>query len=266
VGAILQLRGVSFAYRGAPVFEHLDLAVDEGQMAAVLGPNGSGKTTLVKLAVGHLGPASGSITLRGTSLTEIAPRERARTVAVVPQESHLAFDFTVREIVLMGRAPHQGMLGIDGEHDRAIALEAMEQTGIADLAGRRFPELSGGERQRVVIARALAQRPRLLLLDEPTAFLDLKHRLSVYALLTRLNRDLGITVVVVSHDINLAARHCARVVLLHRGAIAADGPPDDVLTVENLRSVYGVEVDVRRDPDSGRTYVFPVRPAGDTPP
>jgi iron complex transport system ATP-binding protein len=141
----------------------------------------------------------------------------------------------------------------------------MEQTGVAHLAERRFHQLSGGERQRVVIARALAQRPRLLLLDEPTAFLDLKHRLAVYALLTRLNRDLGITVVVVSHDINLAARHCDRVVLLHRGAVAADGPPDEVLTVDNLRSVYAVDVDVRRDAVSGRTYVFPLHPTDESP-
>ena len=260
MAAILQLDGVSFAYRGAPVFAGLDLSVGEGEMTAVLGPNGSGKTTLVRLAVGHLGPSSGAVTLRGKSLTDIPARERARTISVVPQESHLAFDFTVREIVLMGRAPHQGILGVDGEDDRSIALEAMEQTGIAHLAERRFPELSGGERQRVVIARALAQRPRLLLLDEPTAFLDLKHRLSVYALLTGLNRDLGITIVVVSHDINLAARHCGRVVLLHRGVVAADGSPDDVLTVENLRSVYGVDADVRRDPGSGRAYVYPLRP------
>lgn len=265
MAAILQFDRVSFAYRGAPLFAGLDLSVGEGEMAAVLGPNGSGKTTLVRLAVGHLEPSAGSVTLRGTRLADLSSRERARTISVVPQESQLAFDFGVREIVLMGRAPHQGVLGLDGEEDRAIALEAMEQTGVAHLAERRFHELSGGERQRVVIARALAQRPRLLLLDEPTAFLDLKHRLAVYALLTRLNRDLGITVVVVSHDINLAARHCDRVVLLHRGAVAADGPPGEVLTVDNLRSVYAVDVDVRRDAVSGRTYVFPLQPTDESP-
>jgi iron complex transport system ATP-binding protein len=261
VATILKLERVSFAYRDAPVFSGFDLSVGEGEMTAVLGPNGSGKTTLVRLAVGHLDPSEGSVVLRGTGLADLAPRERARTISVVPQESLLAFDFKVHEIVLMGRAPHQGILGIDGEDDREIARESMEQTAVAHLAERRFRELSGGERQRVVIARALAQRPRLLLLDEPTAFLDLKHRLSVYSLLGRLNRDLGITIVVVSHDINLAARHCDRVVLLHRGAVAADGPPDEVLTVENLRSVYEVDVDVRKDPDSGRTYVFPLRPS-----
>lgn len=261
MSTILKFEGVSFAYRGAPVFAGLDLEVDEGEMTAVLGPNGSGKTTLVRLAVGHLEPSAGAVTLQGKRLTEIASRGRARTVSVVPQESHLAFDFKVRDVVLMGRAPHQGILGIDVDDDREIARESMAQTGVAHLAERHFQELSGGERQRVVIARALAQRPRLLLLDEPTAFLDLKHRLSVYALLGRLNRDLGITIMVVSHDINLAARHCDRVVLLHRGAVAGDGPPEEVLTVENVRAVYGVDVDVRRDPDSGRAYVFPLRPS-----
>ena len=155
------------------------------------------------------------------------------------------------------------MLGIDGEDDRRIAQWAMERTDVARLADRRFTALSGGERQRVVVARALAQQPRLLLLDEPTAFLDLKHRLALYGLLTELNHDLRITVVAVSHDINLAARHCRRVVLLDAGHVAGDGGPEEVLTAANLRRVYGVEADVRRDPGSGSTYVIPIRPAAD---
>jgi iron complex transport system ATP-binding protein len=258
---ILELDAVSFAYRRAAVFTNLSVGFDEGEMTAVLGPNGSGKTTLVRLALGYLQPAAGRVRLQGRSLRDCPARERARIVAVVPQESHLAFDFTVREVVLMGRAPHLGLLGIDSEEDRRIAVESMEQTDVARLAERRFTALSGGERQRVVVARALAQRPRLLLLDEPTAFLDLKHRLSVYDLLTELNRNLGITVIVVSHDINLAARHCRRVVLLDDGAIAADGPPEEVLTAENIRRVYEVEADIRLDPESGRSYVFPTRPS-----
>jgi len=266
VSEILRFDRVSFSYRAAPVFEDFSLGIEQGEMTAVLGPNGSGKTTLVRLAAGFLRPSSGAVSLAGRRLAEIPARGRARIVSVVPQESHLAFDFTVREVVLMGRAPHLGLLGIDGEDDRKIALGAMEQADVARLADRRFTALSGGERQRVVVARALAQRPRLMLLDEPTAFLDLKHRLSVYSLLTELNREARITVVAVSHDINLAARHCRRVVLLVGGKVAADGPPDDVLTAANLRRVYEVEADVRRDPSTGRTYVFPIRPAGDTPP
>jgi len=266
LATILQFERVCFSYRGAVVFEDFDLRVEEGEMTAVLGPNGSGKTTLVRLAVGYLRPSSGTVSIAGRSLGELPERERARVVSVVPQESHLAFDFKVRDVVLMGRAPHLGLLGFDGDDDRRIAEEAMEQTDVLGLADRRFSALSGGERQRVVVARSLAQRPRLLLLDEPTAFLDLKHRLSVYRLLVDLNRDLGISVVVVSHDINLAARHCRRIVLLDDGAVASDGPPDDVLTAENLERVYEVEAEIRRDPTSGRSYVFPVRPSGGTAP
>lgn len=263
MSAILRFDRVSFSYRSAAVLEEFSLGIEPGEMTALLGPNGSGKTTLVRLAAGYLRPASGGVRLAGRPVAELASRERARVVSVVPQESHLAFDFTVREVVLMGRAPHLGLLGVDGDDDRRIVHWAMEQTDITRLAERRFTALSGGERQRVVVARALAQQPLLLLLDEPTAFLDLKHRLALYRLLTELNRDLRITVVAVSHDINLAARHCRRLVLLDRGHVAGDGAPDDVLTADNLRRVYGVEAAVRRDPDSGSAYVFPLRPAAD---
>lgn len=260
MASMLRYDGICFAYRGAGLFEGFDLEIDEGEMTAVLGPNGSGKTTLVKLAVGRLKPSRGTVHLDGGRLLDLPARQRARIVSVVPQESHLAFDFTVREVVLMGRAPHLGLFGLDTECDREVSREAMERTEVDHLAERSFHSLSGGERQRVIVARALAQQPRLLLLDEPTAFLDLKHRLAVYDLLTRLNRERGITVVVVSHDINLAARHCRRLVLLRRGAMAADGSPDEVLTPENIRRVYEVEVDVRLDPETSRPYVFPLRP------
>ena len=176
----------------------------------------------------------------------------------------LYYHQTVFQFAIQGRSPHLSLLGFESLQDEKITLEALEMTQLTHYLESRVSEISGGEKQRVLLARALAQRPRLLLLDEPTAFLDLKHRLAVYALLTRLNRDLGITVVVVSHDINLAARHCDRVVLLHRGAVAADGPPDEVLTVDNLRSVYAVDVDVRRDAVSGRTYVFPLQPTDES--
>jgi iron complex transport system ATP-binding protein len=261
VGSVLKFEDVTFGYGRTALFRSFDLEIGAGEMTAVLGPNGSGKTTLVRLAAGGLAPSAGLVELDGRSVAGLPARERAKVVAVVPQDTHLAFAFTVREVVLMGRAPHQGPLGIDSEEDRTAAREAMEQTGIDGLADRPFHALSGGERQRVVVARALAQRPRLLLLDEPTAFLDLRHRLAVYDLVGRLNREDGLTVVVVSHDLNLAARYCRRVVLLHRGAVAADGETSAVLTRENLRAVYRVDADVRTDPGSGKPYVVPVRPA-----
>jgi iron complex transport system ATP-binding protein len=249
---------LDFAYGKTPVLAGLDLSVATGTITGILGPNGSGKTTLVRLASAALRPTAGCIALFGDDLAALPTRERARRVAVVPQETHPVFEFTVEEIVRMGRAPHLGFLGLEGPRDRKIAHEAMECCDVAQLSARSFRALSGGERQRVMLARALTQEARLLLLDEPTAFLDLKHRLAVYALLGKLHRENGLTVVVVSHDINLAARHCDRLVLLRCGAIAADGSPAEVLRPEPIRSVYEVDVEVRTDPSSGRPFVIPL--------
>jgi len=261
-GAALSIERLDFAYGRVPVLAGLDLSVTAGTITGILGPNGSGKTTLVRLASAALRPTAGRISVFGSDLAVLPARERARCVAVVPQETHPVFAFTVEEIVRMGRAPHLGLLGLEGPRDRVIAHQAMERCDVTGLSGRSFRALSGGERQRVMLARALAQEARLLLLDEPTAFLDLKHRLAVYTLLGRLHRENGLTVVVVSHDINLAARYCDRLVLLRDGAIAADGTPAEVLRPDPIRSVYEVEVEIRTDPSSGRPFVIPVRPVG----
>jgi len=258
----LTMERVTFAYGRTPVLTGIDLAVALGSITGILGPNGSGKTTLVRLASAVLRAKSGRIALFGSELTRLPARERARRVAVVPQETHPVFDFTVLELVRMGRAPHLGLLGLEGARDHRVAREAMERCDVATLSNRSFRALSGGERQRVMLARALAQEARLLLLDEPTAFLDLKHRLAVYALLGRLHRDNDLTVVVVSHDINLAARYCDRLVLLREGVIAADGAPAEVLRPDPIRSVYEVEVEIRIDPSSGRPFVIPLGPSG----
>jgi iron complex transport system ATP-binding protein len=260
VSAALSLRRVSFDYGRSPLFDSLDLDVDAGSMTAILGPNGAGKTTLVRLASGSIRPGAGAVSIFGHDLGALSSRARARLVAVVPQESEHLFDFTVRELVLFGRAPHLGLLGIETSRDREIANDAMRSTEVADLADRSCRELSGGERRRVILASALAQEPRLLLLDEPTAFLDLKHRLAAYRLVGRLCRERGLTVVVVSHDLNLAARHCDRLVLLRSGRIAADGTPGEVLRPDVLRSVYEVEVEVHPDATSGRPFVVATRP------
>jgi len=261
VATALSLRGVSFGYGPARLFDRLDLDVAAGAMTAILGPNGVGKTTLVRLASGSLRPTAGTVSVFGHDLAALGSRARARTIAVVPQESEHAFDFTVREQVLFGRAPHLGIFGVETSRDREIAAEAMRSTEVADLADRPLRELSGGERRRVVFARALAQEPRLLLLDEPTAFLDLKHRLAVYALVEGLCRERGLTALVVSHDLNLAARHCDRLVLLRSGAIAADGAPAEVLRPDVIRAVYEVEVEVHADTASGRPFVVATRTA-----
>ena len=258
----LVMERLSFAYGRTPILAGLDLSVASGTITGILGPNGSGKTTLVRLASAALRPTLGRIALFGSDLATLPTRERARRVAVGPQETHPVFEVTVEEIVRMGRAPHLGLLGVERPRDRKIAREAMERCQVIELAARSFRALSGGERQRVMLARALAQEARLLLLDEPTAFLDLKHRLAVYALLVRLHKENGLTVVVVSHDINLAARFCDRLVLLRCGAIAADGTPVEVLRPDPIRSVYEVDVEVRTDPSSGRPFVIPLAPTG----
>jgi len=257
VSAALAFEDVGFSYGAAPLVSGLDLAIEERTIVGILGPNGAGKTTLVRLASAALAPSSGRITLLGDDLSSLPSKERARRVAVVPQETHAVFEFTVEEIVRMGRAPHLGFLGIERPRDVEIAREAMDRCEVAHLSERSLRALSGGERQRVILARALAQEPRVLLLDEPTAFLDLKHRVAVYALLERLHRERGLTVVIVSHDINLAARHCDRLALLRAGRIAVDGTPGDVLRPEPIRAVYEVDVDIGTDPSSGRPFVIP---------
>ena len=262
MGDALAFDGVHFAYRKTPVFDSLGLAFKEGEWVAILGPNGTGKTTLLRLGAGSLRATRGTVSLFGRPLSTVSPRERARQVAVVPQETHMIFEFTVEEVVAMGRSPHTGLLGLESDRDRAIVRTAMERTDVARLAARPFGALSGGERQRAIVARALAQEPRLLLLDEPTAHVDLKHQLAVYEILADLNRRSGLTLIVASHDINLAARYCGRVVLLRDGRVFADGPPEEVLRRETLRAVYDVDVEVQRDVATGRPLVVPRSPTG----
>ena len=225
--------------------------VGRGQIVGLLGPNGSGKTTLLRILSGILRPASGRVALNGTEVGRLSHRELARQIAVVPQETHATFDFSVLDIVLMGRYPHLGAFELEGIADLEIAREALAATGTTAFESRQFATLSGGEKQRVVIASALAQASALLLLDEPTASLDLGYQFEIAALLGRLNRTRGTTMVVSTHDLNLAGRYCGRLVLMHEGELVRDGPPREVLTEELIRSTYGVEAQVRHDPVAG---------------
>ena len=258
----LEVEALRFAYDGPFVLDGLDLHVERGELVGIIGPNGCGKTTLLRLISGTLAPAAGAIRLFGQLLDDLPRRRRACMVSVVPQEAQVVFDFTVREIVLMGRAPHLGLLGIESKDDRHIAEEALRATDAAHLGDARLAELSGGEKQRVLLARALAQQAPLMLLDEPTAYLDIRHRLDFYRLVERLRAERSLTVVVVSHDIQLAARFCPRLVMLHQGHVAADGPPKQVITQENLRRVYEADVRILEDPVSGAPLVVPA-PEGD---
>lgn len=257
MGLGARVEGISFAYDGTPLFSGLTVAIAPGEMAGLIGANGSGKTTLLKLISGVLRPGAGRVTAGGREVAAIPPTERARRLAVVPQESRLIFDFTVLEVVLMGRAARLGLLGVEGREDLEAARRALEWAGILHLAGRPVGRLSGGERQLAFVARALAQEPGLLLLDEPTAYLDIRHRLEIYRILHQLNRDEGLTVLTTSHDINLAARYCPRLILLKEGRVVADGPTEEVFREEILTQVYDTPLRVLRDPESGSSLALP---------
>jgi iron complex transport system ATP-binding protein len=264
---LLEARDLVFRHHGARtlLFDRLSLSFPAGTFSGVIGPNGSGKTTLLRLLAGLLRPETGGVFLEGQSMADLPPRQRARAIAVVLQEPALLFNFSVLEIALMGRAPHLGLWGLEQADDYAVARRALDDVDLRGCEDRPVQELSSGERQRAFLARALAQEPRGLLLDEPTAFLDLKHALELYEILQRLNRSRGLTVVTVSHDLSLAARYASRLVLLDRGRIAADGPPAEVVTPQRLREVYGTEAEVLRDPATGAPVVLargPAAPAG----
>lgn len=225
----------------------VSITVDHGALVGILGPNGSGKTTLLKLLAGILTPRAGTVTLDGRNVSMMPARERARRVAVVPQETHLAFDYTVLEIALMGRYPHLGPFEVEGPQDLAAAEAGLEATGTGRLASRMFQNLSGGERQRVIIAAALAQldedeTSRVLFLDEPTASLDLKYQLEVAALLRRLHDRQHVTIVLSTHDLRFAASVCTEVILLSAGRVLAQGAPREVLTPAAIAELYEIDL------------------------
>lgn len=242
----------------ALVLHGLDLAVAPGEVMALVGPNGSGKSTLLRALGRVLRPRSGAVLLDGRAIQQWPTREVARRLALLPQAPALATDPTVEELVWLGRSPHQGLLGLPTSADHAAVRWAMSETGIAPFARRRMSELSGGERQRVWFALALAQQPQLLLLDEPTTYLDLSHQLEVLDLIRYLNAEHGLTVVMVLHDLNQAARYAGRVVVLRGGRVYADGPPAAVLTPETLREVFGVDGRVLPGPDGVQMVIVPV--------
>lgn len=259
-GPVLTLTGVSFAYGPRPVVTDASLKVAAGRIVGLLGPNGSGKSTLLRLAAGLLRPRAGAVRLAGRDVGSLRRAEVARRVALLPQDGALPDAFTGRELVLLGRTPHLGRFAAEGPTDRAIVERALALADAAPFADRRLGELSGGERQRLLLARVLAQEPDLLLLDEPTAHLDLAHQLATLDLVRRLAREEGLAVLAVFHDLNLAAEYCDELVLLVDGRIAATGPPAATVTADVLQTVFGVRPLVVRHPVSGRPAVLP--PAG----
>src|SRR5215475_391088 len=255
---LLEAVDLAFEYPGANrVLDGVSLSAARGSIVGLIGPNGSGKTTLIRLLSGTLKPTTGSIVLDGIPLSALSRRELARRVAVVPQDTHVTFDFSAIEIVLMGRYAHLGAFALEGPDDFAIARQALAATGTAALESRRFATLSGGEKQRVVIASALAQASDILLLDEPTTALDVGFQIEIASLLKRLNRERGVTMVVSTHDLNLAATLCTELVLLKSGRVLTHGPTDRVLNAATVRALYGVDADVVRHPRAGHLTVVP---------
>lgn len=250
----LSAKSIFFSYSNLPVLKDVSISFEAGKIAAVTGPNGSGKSTLLSIMQGLLSPDSGEIYIDETPLKKLARIETARKIALVSQFSNLVFPFSVLEVVLMARHPYQGMLSFENEEDLAAASRALEITDTAQFEGRMFNELSGGEKQRVMIARSIAQDTPVLLLDEPTSSLDLKHQKFIFELLRNLAKQENRTVVVVSHDINLAALFCDKIALLKNNRIFKEGSPVEILNKSLLEEVYETEVSVESS-NSGLPFV-----------
>lgn len=252
----LHARGVHLSYAGGRTVVHgVDLRLVQGELLALTGPNGAGKSTLLRAMVGLRSPDQGRVALGDEDLAKMDRVKRARMIAYLPQSVHSEFAFTVREVVAMGRYPHVGPFGFLSPRDVAWVEECMAFTETDSVASRFFSELSGGERQRVLLASVLAQDPRFLLLDEPTASLDLQHQASFMELLQRFARE-GRGILMVTHDLNLAGQYCDGITLLHQGRIVEQGRAETVLTEEHLRRIYGDAVTVVRGPSSDKPVVF----------
>lgn len=252
----LLMKEVAFSYLNGFSLRHIDLKVKKGEKVALIGPNGSGKTTLIKLAAGVLPPGHGEVLLDGADLKTLSRREIAQRIAVVPQYFNMPFAFSVEEVVMLGRTPFIKALSGETEEDHSVVRCAMELVGIEQFTNRTFNELSGGERQKAILAMALAQEPKLLLLDEPTAHLDVNHQVEILELVKGLNREQGVTVVGAMHDLNLAALYFDRLVLLKEGSIFADGSPSAVLTEGTIHDVFGALVQIEQHPSAKVPHII----------
>jgi iron complex transport system ATP-binding protein len=251
----IQTNNLTFGYKHRPVLHSLSLSIAGGEMVGILGPNGSGKTTLLKIFSGVL-RAEGEVRIKDKHIESYHRRELSQLFAVVQQEARVNFPYSAAEIVLMGRASYHSPLALENQHDLEVARTSMDLTDSLAFADRYLHELSGGEKQRVMIARALAQEPEILLLDEPSAFLDLKHQIQVFELLLRLNRERGLTIIAALHDVNLAALFFPRLLILCNGRIHRDGAPGEVLTEKTIEEVYGIRVRIEHDSGTKKPQLF----------
>ncbi|WP_419818622.1 ABC transporter ATP-binding protein [Glaciibacter flavus] len=256
--ARLRAEGITLGYDGRTIVDDLHLDVPDAAITAIVGPNACGKSTLVRGLGRLLKPSAGRVMLDGRDLNQIAPREVARTIAVLPQQPVAPDGVTVADLVSRGRHPHQGWFRSRSSDDDRIVAEALAATATLDLADRRVEELSGGQRQRVWIAMVLAQRSDIVLLDEPTTFLDATHQLELLDLLTDLNRDRGATIVMVLHDLNLAARYADHLVVMSAGRIVTSGSPTEVLTASTISDAFDLDSVVAVDPVAGTPLIVPI--------
>lgn len=251
---MIQIKNLNFSYATKKILKDINLKINPGEFVGIIGPNGSGKTTLLKNICQILKPDKGTILIDGRS--HYKPKELAQKVAVVSENGPINFDFTVLEIVLMGRAPFLRRFQQEGREDIEIARSAMEATDTLQFIERPVTQLSAGERQRVFIAQCLAQMPKIILLDEPTNYLDVNYKIKIFNFFSALNKEKGVTILSVLHDLNLAARYCDKLVLMSKGKIFALGKTKDVLTATNIQKVYGVEVIIRRNETTDKLIVL----------
>lgn len=255
IGALLKLNGISGGYHKEIVIKGISLEINKGDFMGIIGPNGSGKTTLLRLMSKVLLPKTGTITFQGNDISAMCLKEFAKVVSFVAQDTMINFPFTVLEMVLMARIPHLKRMQFETREDCLIAEKAMAMTDILHLREKKIDEISSGERQRVIIARAIAQEPLLLFLDEPTSHLDIGHQIQALDLLRRLNRQNNVTIIMVLHDLNLASEYCNRIVLLNEGKIFKEGSPREVFTYQNIETVYKTVIVVSNNPINSKPYV-----------
>lgn len=252
----LRLEGITLGYGDRVVLKNIDLQMEPGETVGIIGPNGSGKSTLIKGITRVIPWRSGGVFINGWNIAKLSRADLARLIAVVPQNPLLPELFTAFEVVLMGRTPHLGYFRYESDRDLTVVRQAMEATETIALAQRRISELSGGERQRLVIARALAQEPRMILLDEPTAHLDINYQMEILDLIHKLCLERELVVIAALHDLNLAAQYCDRLVLLHEGKIYCQGTPGEVMDDGIIKKVYGADVHISPHPVTGLPAIF----------
>lgn len=254
----VEVESLKFSYNEKKILNNVTFSVEKGEFVSIIGPNGSGKSTLLKNIASNLKPDKGCIKIDGRDLKLFKSKELAKKMALVPQDTNISFDFQVFDIVLMGRSPYLSRFEREKEYDYEVTTQALKLTDTFYLRDRNINEISGGERQRVIIARALAQEPEIILLDEPTSHLDINHQIEILNLLHKLNREKGMTILIVIHDINLAARYSNKMMLLNDGEILSIGKPEDVVTQRNMEKAYNMDIIVNENPYTNSPYIIPI--------